>query len=258
MPTVSFIGRVLPAPVQISFTDIPKPSWEWVEEHIKIDFTIHIEKSRVQVDCELDSYKDEYMVELHRRVFDLARVCVNVAAFGTGFGLYVIFEQFVLPNGVVTELIFTAPPDLVAECTAFKMNAVTTEEKKVMEQILALVMGEPALFMLLNDLIQCLSIPHVTPVNCGRVIDGLRKLITPGDPEKAWPPFRNEMHVDEAYTKFVSENSKEHRHGGHLRIDGPTTTEILKRTWIIMNRFIEYRKSGNKPLSLTKFPLLMG
>ena len=73
MPIVSFVGRVLPAPIQISFTDIPKSRWEWVEEHISIGFTILIESSRVKVDCELDKYKDEYLAELHRRAFDLAR-----------------------------------------------------------------------------------------------------------------------------------------------------------------------------------------
>lgn len=258
MPIVSFIGRVLPAPVQISFTNIPKPHWEWVEEHIAIDFTILIEKSFVKVDCELDKYKAEYMPELHRRAFDLARGCVNIAAFGTGYGLYVIFEQFVLPDGAVQQLMFTSPPDLVAECTAFKMNAVTTEEKKVMEQILTLVMGEPALFMLLNDLIQCVSVPHVIPVNCARVIDGLRKLIAPGPPKTAWPLFRDVMHVDEAYITLMSEYSKDTRHGGNVRIDGSITREILKRTWIVMNRFIEYRKSGNKALPFAKFPLLRG
>jgi hypothetical protein len=244
--------------VQISFTDIPKVHWQWPEEHIAIDFTLLIEKSHVKVDCKLDKYKDEYMVELHRRAFDLARACANVAAFATGYGIYVIFEQFVLQDGTVTQLMFTSSPGIVAECTAFKMNAVAAEEKKVMEQILMLVMGDPALFMLLNDLIQCLYVPHVTPVNCGRVMDGLRKLIAPGDPKKAWPLFRNEMHVDEAYTKLVSDNSTEHRHGGHLRIDGPTTTEILKRTWIVMNRFLEFRKRGNKPLPVAEFPVLHG
>lgn len=258
MPTVSFIGRVLPAPAQISFTNIPNGTWEWQEEHLTIKFDIRIENSHVQVNCALDLYKDEYVAELHRRAFDLARACVNIAAFGTGYGLYLIFEQFVLPNGRVTQLMFTSPSNLATECTAFKLNTVTTEEKKVMEQVLGLVMREPALFMLLNDLIQCISVPHVAAVNCGRVIDGLRKLIAPGDPKAGWPLFRGAMQVDENYIKFVSEHSKDPRHGGHVRIDGPTIMEVCKRTWIVMNRFIEYRKRENQPLSLLDFPLLKG
>jgi hypothetical protein len=258
MPTVSFIGRVLPTPAQISFTDIPKSSWEWPEEGIKIDFSIRIEQSHVQVDCTIAQYKDEYLVELHRRAFDLARACVNIAAFGTGYGLYLIFEQFIRPDGVVTHLLFTSPPGFVAECTAFKIPAVTTEEKRVLEQILGLVMREPALFMLLNDLIQCLSVAHATPTNCGRVLDGLRKLVAPGEPRTSWPTFRDTIHVGEKYTQFISEHSKNPRHGEHVRIDGPTTIEIHQRTWIIMNRFIEYRIRGNQTLPLVEFPLLTG
>jgi hypothetical protein len=259
MPTVSFIGRVLPATVQISYTDIPKPAWEWTEENLKIEFKIQIKESRVQVDCLVDQYKDDYMGELHRRSFELARACVNVAAFGTGYGLYLIFEQFIRPDGVVTQLLFTSPPDFVAECTAFKLPSATAQEKQTMEQVLAIAM-DPALSMLLNDLIQCLSVPNIAPVNCGRVLDGLRKLVVPGmnDPKAEWPIFRAAMRVDENYTQFVSEHSKNPRHGQHMRIDGPTTIEIHRRAWVIMNRFLEYRKRGSQPLPATEFPLLTG
>jgi hypothetical protein len=222
-----------------------------------MQFAITIDKSLVRVDCEINPFQDNYFVEIHRRAFDLARSCVNVAAFATGFGLNLIFELLVLPNGFVSPIRFVIPADLVTECTALKMPAVTLEEKKTMERVLSLVMGEPALFMLLNDLIQCASTPHVTPTNCGRVWDGLRKLVAPGDPKKMWPLFREAMHVDENYATFVSEHSKDPRHGEHVRIDGPTTTEILKRTWILMNRFLEYRKRANM-LPLAEFPLLMG
>jgi hypothetical protein len=258
MPTVSFLGRVLPAPIQVSFADVPKVHWKWEEESITINFTVVVERSRVKVECELDTYKEQYVAELHRRAFDLVRACVNVAVFGSGHGLYVIFEQFVRPDGVLSQLIFTSSPDLVRECTAFRMSPATKEEKKVLEQVLALVMSEPALFMLLNDLVQCISVPHVTPVSCGRVVDGLRKLVAPGDPRMAWPIFRGAVHVDEAYVTFISEHSKNSRHGEHVRIDGPTTVEIQKRAWVIMNRFLEFRKRGNQQLPLGEFPLLRG
>lgn len=244
--------------VQVSYIDIPRPTWTWEEEHVTMQFTITINNSLVRVDCEIDRFQDDYLVEIHRRAFDLARSCVNVAAFATGFGMNLIFELFVRPDGVAVPIQFRVPSDLVAESTAVKLPAVTVEERKTMEQVLSLVMAEPALFLLLNDLIQCASTPHVTPTNCGRVWDGLRKLVAPGDePKKMWPLFREAMHVDEKYATFVSEHSKTPRHGGHIRIDGPTTAEILKRTWILMNRFLEYRKRGNT-LPLAEFPLLTG
>jgi hypothetical protein len=35
--------------------------------------------------------------------------------------------------------------------------------------------------------------------------------------------------------------------------EGRKTTE---RAWVLMNRFLEYRKRGNQPLPLSDFPLL--
>jgi hypothetical protein len=133
------------------------------------------------------------------------------------------------------------------------------QEKKDLAEILGLVMREPALFMALNDLIHAVSTPHMTPANCGRVVDGLRKLVAPNmDPKQGWPIFQKTINADELYLTFISEHSKEPRHGGHVRIDGPTTTEIARRTWAIMNRFLEFRKRGNLPLPLADFPVLRG
>ena len=258
MPTVYFKGRVLPAAVQISFTDIPQVKWVWEEESITFDFVIRITKSRVEVECKLDHYQDDYTGEIHRRAFDLARACVNVAAFGTGFGVTVFFDEFVGPNGIPSPIVCINPL-LAAECTAFKMGAVTLEEKRNLEAILALVMREPAVFMALNDLIEAISIPHIAATNCGRILDCLRKLVAPGiEPKQGWPIFQKTIQADEAYLSFISEHSKNPRHGEHTRIDGPTTTEIAKRTWIIMNRFLEFRNRGNLPLPLAEFPLLKG
>ena len=47
------------------------------------------------------------------------------------------------------------------------------------------VMREPHLFLVLNDLTQTLYIPHQVATACGRVLDGLRRIAAPGvDKEK--------------------------------------------------------------------------
>jgi hypothetical protein len=194
MPTVYFKGRVLPAPVQISFTDIPQvEKWVWQEAGMTLEFVIRITNSQVEVECKLDRYQNDYMGEIHRRAFDLARACVNVAAFSTGLGVIVFFDEFIGPDGVSHPLVL-ASPHVVAECTAFKMNPVTLEEKKNLGAILALVMLEPAIFMALNDLIQAISTPHMAPANCGRVLDGLRKLVCARYGSKAGMAHLSEGH----------------------------------------------------------------
>jgi hypothetical protein len=258
MPIVKFLGRVLPSVVDVSFTDVPQMNWVVSELGITMDLSVHITKSIVEVDCDVTRYQDEYIVHLYMRAFDLARACVDMAAFSTGHSLTVVLDTFVKPDGTAGPLLFTDAA-LAAECTAFKMNPVTDDEKKAFGEVMRLVLIEPPLFMALNDLIQAISLPHHGPTNCARVLDGLRNLVAPGlEPKQGWPVFQSTVNADEAYLSFVTGHSKKPRHGDRTFIPGTITTDIAKRTWIVMNRFLEYRKRGNKPLPSAEFPWLKG
>jgi hypothetical protein len=171
----------------------------------------------------------------------------------------VVLEEFVRPDGITSNIFLTTTPEVVAECKAYKMAPTTLEDRKTLEHVLGLVMGEPALFIALNDLIHAITVPNMVPGNCGRVVDAIRKLVAPAlEPKPGWQVFRETLNFDEAYTTFISEHSKKPRHGELVRIERDATTEILRRTWAIMNRLLEYRKRGNQPLPLAEFPVLKG
>jgi hypothetical protein len=258
MPIVRFRGRVLPSVVQVSFTDIPKVNWRALEIEEEIGFAIRITKSVVEVDCEIGRYRDEYLANLHMRAFDLARVCVDLSAFSTGHSLSVYFHTFAKPDGTVSPLLFTNPA-LAKECTVFKANPVTPKEKKNFENVITMVMSEPGLFMALNDLIQANSLPHHGPANCARVVEGLRTLMSPGiERAKAWLIFRENLNTDEKYLSFITGYSTGPRHGDRAHISGAITIEIVTRTWVIMNRYLEFKNRGSTQLLLKEFPLLQG
>jgi hypothetical protein len=258
MPIVRFVGRVLPFVVKVSFTDVPEATWEETGIGITMKFRIRVEQSIVNVECEVNEYREDYLPMFHMRAFDLARACVDVAVFNTGFGLTVAFDTFIRPDGVPTALFFTNPA-LPEICTASKMNPQTQEDREELGKILRIVMQEPPLFMALNDLTQAISIPHHGPTNAGRILDGLRKIVAPDlEPRNGWPIFRDIVRADEQYLALIMEHAKNTRHGDRTYIDGETTMEIVKRAWTIMNRFLEYRKSGNLPLSPEIFPTLNG
>lgn len=46
--------------------------------------------------------------------------------------------------------------------------------------------------------------------------------------------------------------------GESVGFSGAVTTEVTRRSWVIMNRFMEYRLRGDKPLDAKEFPLLSG
>jgi hypothetical protein len=56
----------------------------------------------------------------------------------------------------------------------------------------------------------------------------------------------------------LTDNAKDHRHGNRTVITDETANEITKRSWVIMNRFFEYRKRGSQPLSIDEFQILSG
>lgn len=123
-----------------------------------------------------------------------------------------------------------------------------------------MVLQDAGLFMALNDLIAAISLPHVSTVNCARAIEGLRHLIasTGSSDKQAWEQMRQALQIDKAYLKLITDSSAASRHGNRVHVPGSVTTEITRRSWIIMNRYFEYRKRGNRVLSLTDFPLLKG
>ena len=256
MPKVILTGRVFPACHQISFSSNPL-DWIWQEKKLTLHFDVRIEKSVVTVECTLDRFEPEYFVEIYRRAFDIIRSAVNLAAFSSGTGYSVILERFIDSSGRET---MVAPQDLslAALCTSFSLDS--QPGKTSFGEMWNWVVTDPALFQALDDLIVSITLPHYAPVNCARAIEGLRHLIA--SPEatvsQAWEQMRNALRLERSFLQLITDTSTAPRHGNRIRISGVTTTEIVRRSWLIMDRFLEYRKRGNTPLPATDFPMLTG
>src|SRR5689334_13233148 len=126
MPTIYFHGLAQPSEVQVSIQDHPTINWHDGETAVDIAFTIAIEKSRIQVKCDLSSFDHERdLVRVYMRAFDLARATIDLTCFSTGWGLSVILDRYTNPEGITTAF---APHDarLAALCTAFQMGPAPT------------------------------------------------------------------------------------------------------------------------------------
>ena len=252
MPKVTILGRVFPAYYQISFSK-NSVDWLWPQEDLSLHFDVVIENSIVTIECILDKFKAEYTVEIYRRGFDIARSAVNLASFGSGIGFSVIFEKFDI-NGRET-MFAPQDPSLALLCNSFSLES--QPGKASYGEMWNLVVTDPALFQALDDLIVSITVPHHASVNCARAIEGLRHLIAPGaTASQAWEQMRNALRLDRNFIQLITDTSTAPRHGDRSHISGVTTTEIVRRSWLIMDRFFEYRKRGNSPLPATDFPLL--
>jgi len=256
MPIVHLKGRVLPfAPgaFAINIKDLPALNWTDGKTGQAMTITTRIDMSVIDVEFDLQTFDEADLPELMKRAWDLSRAAVDLYCFKVGWGLGVIIDSIVRPDGTPATII--AKNEVLAPfSTALDSSQPGINNYDVCYRLLV---TEPPLFMALNDLIASITIPHHASTNCARVIEGLRTQIAPGmDRKKAWAEMRSNLNVETEYLTFITDLSTGPRHGDRGFIPGPTVTEVVSRTWQVMNRFLEFRKRGNKSLPIVEFPLL--
>ena len=68
--------------------------------------------------------------------------------------------------------------------------------------------------------------------------------------------MRQNLRIEEAYLKFISTHATGPRHGDRVHIPPDITRELAMRSWVVMNRFLEFKKRGGAPLPASEFPML--
>jgi hypothetical protein len=251
MRSVHLLGKIIPDCQQVSLELNPTVTWE-AEGMGVVELRSQIKRSKIDVECRLTDYRPEYLPEIYIRALDMCRAQVDLVAFKKGWGLSVILESFVDHKGVTTPIALTHD-ELGTLCTAYSLEDNFRElSQKILES--------PARFMALRDLISAISVPHVSLVDCARSIEGLRHTIAnPNSKDAAaWREFREALHIDRAYLTYVTDHSRDGRHGRREYVPGAITTEVTRRAWIIMNRYLEYLKLDGGALPIDEFPLLTG
>ena len=250
MPTVHFLGRVLPEPALVSVPSIAVRKWEDPELRLTMEFITHIANSKIDVECKLNTYNSEHFVNIYMRALDLCRVPVDLVAFKLGWGLSVVLEDFVGPSGVTTPIV-CKDERLAALSTSFTLdNGFDLLCTKTSESV--------PLLMALSDLIAAITVPHISLVNCARAMDRLKHLIAPEGAKdgEAWRKLQEALRIEETYLKYITDHSKNPRHGRSGHTPGKVTTEVTRRAWTVMNRYFEYLKRGSTALPVNEFPLL--
>jgi hypothetical protein len=219
-------------------------------------FDVKIVDSVAEVACTVQAYTPHDIGLPHIRALELARSIVDSIAFVNGVGLTLIFEELIGPDEEI-RLILPLNPQLPRLCTAFSA-APDAMPDCTLEAMTRLVIREPSLFLALNDLIVAVTVPGQVAVNCGRAIEGLRKIMVPNDPSRklGWAALQSNLNVERSYRELITDTSTGPRHGDRADIPDNLSQEVIERSWVIMNRFLEYRKRGNVPLLVSEFPVL--
>lgn len=100
-------------------------------------------------------------------VYHLLRQNLDIISFVKGIGLTLIMETCALPNA--EPLPIRSMDRTVADFCTLSI-----------EEIIRLTEPDPRILKHMHDLAYCLSHPLEIPVNCGRAVEGISKLIAPG------------------------------------------------------------------------------
>jgi hypothetical protein len=259
MPTITFRGRILPDHPKITVPRLSPMRWTDPADGSVVQLTVSIAQSDIAAVYEITTYNPDDIHLLHIGALEHSRAIVDCICFSQGLGRTVMLDDVVYPDGEVRKLSYENT-ELAHLCTAFDLstNAPSGDDFKAMYH---LVVKEAELFLAINDLVMAITIPGHIAVNCARAVEGLRNIMLPDDPHRTlgWAYLRRELNLEKSYTEFITSASAGPRHGDRSDMADMAeehTQEILKRLWVIMNRFLEYRKRGNDTLPLSLFPFL--
>ena len=220
----------------------PKRKWEREDPGGDIDITYRaaINHAVVNVECEMNRFDPIYFPEIQALAFDLARTAINLFIFATGTGLRVVFDYVIPPNGIPI-LIVVSRHELGIIYAAYNFMPDKSEDLEIVAEM---VVSDFPLLFAINDLTESIVFPRVAPVNCGRVVESIRQMISPNlKIGPAWEALRKFLNVSRPYIKFITNASKDPRHGDPYAIPHDIGGEAIQRTWIIMNCYIEFKKA---------------
>jgi hypothetical protein len=251
MPLITFRGHIDLGGHALTFGTLQQITVTETPFGVSLSIQVEIKESKIKADCVYPAPFDNHAHKIYFYCLSAVQAIVNLTAFERGFGAIVVIDSSE-ENGIKTPVAL-GDPDCKYLCTAFKMG-------NGYDKVLSHVLSEAGFMLALNDLIQAVSNSSVTPINCARVIDAVRHLVSGNDiePRKAWPRMHKALNIDESYLTYISDASKKHRHGNPVDLPDEIRGEVVRRSWQVMNRFMHYRLRGNKALPLTEFPTLRG
>ncbi|MBV9570429.1 MAG: hypothetical protein JO056_04220 [Alphaproteobacteria bacterium] len=252
MPVVHLLGYVSPTNLQIGFklplhVDVTNPFSGKL-----YDIRPEIRDCKIDVSCQMDEFILADFQDIFPLALDIVSNVVNLIAFATGWGLTVILDKFVDPDG--NEKTIRHRTEYVQGlCTSYGID------KSRFSAVLQMLHKQPSLGWAFEDLARAIRETNTKTVHCARAIETLKHLVADENLNntKRWEQFRDKLNLTVEYVKILTDYSAENRHGKRVFVSAEITQETMRRAWIIMDRYIAFRLHGGiAPLPLSQFPML--
>ena len=257
---IRITGRVFPTCIEFSFTTTLMPAIQIdpatpsIIDGLEARFQFSIQNSQVEVLCHVNRIRATDFDFLFASAYETTRSAIDLMAFSIGNGLTLILENAYYPDGTVAD-IYHSDPLLPPLCKSYRTNQVQPDGS--LDIALLTLFGDRAVMMALHDLTETMEAPSRIRTNCFRAVEAIGQSISrKGKPPKIYGVLRDALNVSDAYVAPIMEESKGPRHGDYFRTPLVSEYEVRRRAWVIMDRFLEFRKRNDTPLTSPEFEAL--
>jgi hypothetical protein len=258
MPIVRFIGTCHPGSA-ITIRGLPKMGFTF--GHIRGLIGVDVFGGTATITFELETFdfeKDHVLLNSYAHY--TVKTFVDVIEFQCGMPVSVNITQAHYPGEILPTMLKMTNPGLEGICTVCRVsnnpNDAEVSRDDSFLDLLQMVMNDWNLRFALDALTYSLDFPEMAAVNCARTIEHIRHMVAPGkDRKSGWRIMQNTLNIGQNYLESVSQTSVGPRHGDFS--PDLLHSDVRRKTWIVMNRYLEFRKRGGTgALPLSVFPLL--
>jgi hypothetical protein len=241
MPTVKFAGSIVPPTLLVQAN---KGTDRWSIPLLgEVLVKCSIRGAVITVECEMEDTSDERITLLHWHALHLVSSIVDRIAFSKGVGVAAVLDHCEKADGS------TGPIGL-------RDDNLTKACPMEHSEIGAIAAKEPAIFQHIHDLVTAILRPWEAQITCARAVEGFKKLMSQGIENQQWKFMRENLNFDKAYLTFVTDLSREARHGHVGSQTLGDITENRMHAWTVAYRFLQFRKRGSVKLPEQEFPRL--
>lgn len=246
----TFLGTIMPRGQKITLDKPHQITYTNALDNKEFKLILNVNEDIIKIECYSNDSEDETIAALSYLASQAAEGIAGIISLQRGVHFTPHLELFFQDGSESPSYILNGLPELAQIFTDMQLSNKQSE-------IITELFKDPRLIYAVSDLASSNTSFQNSNVSCARAIEGIRNIITPTpDRRLSWQTMRDELNISKNYLHLITNSSKNRRHGDKLDTSYITTTEVKRRSWIIMCRFLRYKIGGSERLSQVEFPLL--
>ncbi|MEL7738046.1 hypothetical protein AAG614_06670 [Citromicrobium bathyomarinum] len=235
MPTFFYEGSVIPDAIPLTLEYRPMFTRRETSNSPDAEFSVTVLAGRVRIGVTVEHFSQQVVYDLFVPAMDAVNALIGMAGFAVAIPYTAEIERVYFPDHTVKQ--YTLGDRSLAQMHEFELADL--------EQLADLAITDLKLSLLISDTLMTLGKPHYSPIACGRVTDGIARLVAPDLKGSArWEEVRRCLKVDEAFLKSLTDVSKGSRHADREEVIAEINQETAHRLWKLVGRFLRFRIDG--------------